>query len=196
MTIKVILNLVVIMVLALHMGDLVAGNKARRTRRLGTNGNQNATNKFKKGEIIWVALTRNGRTFWIHFSLHFVLRQRFGSRTLAISFKSIHRHRAFKMFTWNVVRIQCLWNWKRIPILRASCIREAISTIKPNRALSNRNTQEAHECYRCDFHSINVTQNKTVNCSQIQLSSNTIQSWSHRAMLRFRCCAISENHAV
>lgn len=50
MTIKVVLNFVVIMFLALHMGDTVAGNKARRTRRLGTNGSQNATNKFKKGE--------------------------------------------------------------------------------------------------------------------------------------------------
>lgn len=50
MTIKIVLNFVVIIFLALHMGDTVAGNKARRTRRLSTNGNQNATNKFKKGE--------------------------------------------------------------------------------------------------------------------------------------------------
>lgn len=38
------------MCLTLHISDVVAGDKVRRARRLGTPTTQNATNKFKKGE--------------------------------------------------------------------------------------------------------------------------------------------------
>lgn len=205
MTIKIALNFAVIMFLAIHMSDTtVAGNKVRRTRRLGANGSQNSTNKFKKGELFGDGASISRRWSAFNFflfripdnNLVYVNRQTFGSRTLVICFKSIHRRRAYKMSIWNVAQIRCSWNWKRIPISRVSCTQEAISTIKLSRALSSRNTAKVLVRYRCVSRSINVTRSRTATCSPIRLSYNTIPNWSRRAMRHFRCNAISESRAV